>query len=77
MFWRWAIPGLLDAPVSGGVRAARVGKLTLKVGGDSAELERVSEMLGAMASTIHHFGALGFGHAMKALNNLGCPFNRN
>lgn len=39
------------------------------VGGDAAQLDRVPELLGAMASNIFHVGALGNGHAMKALNN--------
>jgi 3-hydroxyisobutyrate dehydrogenase len=60
---------LLDAPVSGGVRSARVGTLTLMIGGDSCELARARELLSAMATTLHHVGALGSGHAMKALNN--------
>ena len=59
----------IDAPVSGGVRAARIGKLALMVGGDPAHLARGQELLGAMASAIFHLGALGSGHAMKALNN--------
>jgi 3-hydroxyisobutyrate dehydrogenase len=39
------------------------------IGGDSCELARARELLSAMATTLHHVGALGSGHAMKALNN--------
>jgi len=60
---------LIDAPVSGGVRSAVVGKLTLMVGGEAARLDGVRALLGAMASNIFHVGPLGSGHAMKALNN--------
>ncbi len=60
---------LIDAPVSGGVRSAVVGKLTLMVGGDAALLDQVRPLLGAMATKIFHVGPLGSGHAMKALNN--------
>lgn len=60
---------LVDAPVSGGVARARTGKLTIMTGGDPADLARVSPVLAAMGTTTHA-GAVGSGHAVKALNNL-------
>ena len=39
------------------------------VGGDAALLERVRPVLSAMGTEIFHTGALGSGHATKALNN--------
>ena len=60
--------GLVDAPVSGGVGKAVTGTLAIMCGGDSALIDRVAPVLTAMG-TIHRTGALGSGHAMKALNN--------
>ncbi len=60
--------GLVDAPVSGGVGKAVTGTLAIMTGGDGALIDRVEPVLMAMG-TIHRTGALGSGHAMKALNN--------
>jgi len=60
---------LLDAPVSGGVKRAVTGKLSIMVGGDGAALERVRPVLAALGETITHAGGPGAGHAAKALNN--------
>jgi 3-hydroxyisobutyrate dehydrogenase len=61
---------LIDAPVSGGVKRAEDGSLSTMVGGDAEMIARVREPLEAMAKQIFLTGALGSGHAMKALNNL-------
>lgn len=61
--------GFLDAPVSGGVAGAEKGALTVMVGGDAALLERVHPVLAAFGSKIVHCGAVGAGHAIKAVNN--------
>ncbi|AGZ41413.1 NAD(P)-dependent oxidoreductase [Actinoplanes friuliensis] len=60
---------LLDAPVSGGVARARTGKLTIMAGGEQADLDRVAPVL-ACLGTVTRAGAVGSGHAVKALNNL-------
>lgn len=60
---------LVDAPVSGGVKGAKAGRLTVMVGGNDADVARVTpwlEPLGQIVAT----GAVGSGHAIKALNNL-------
>jgi 3-hydroxyisobutyrate dehydrogenase len=59
----------VDAPVSGGVKRAADGTLAIMVGGDAASIDRVTALLGAMGTSIFRTGALGSGHAMKALNN--------
>jgi 3-hydroxyisobutyrate dehydrogenase len=59
----------VDAPVSGGVRRAADGTLAIMVGGDDATIDRLGALLGAMGTSIFRTGALGSGHAMKALNN--------
>jgi 3-hydroxyisobutyrate dehydrogenase len=61
--------GLLDAPVSGGVKRATDGTLAIMVGGDAALLARARPLLAAMGRDIFHAGPLGAGHAIKALNN--------
>jgi 3-hydroxyisobutyrate dehydrogenase len=60
---------LLDAPVSGGRRKAVDGTLTIMVGGDDAAIARAMPAFEAMGERIFRCGALGTGHAMKALNN--------
>jgi 3-hydroxyisobutyrate dehydrogenase-like beta-hydroxyacid dehydrogenase len=61
--------GVLDAPVSGSVTLAESGGLTLMVGGDEADLQRVRPALDAVAKTIFHLGPLGSGAAMKLAVN--------
>ena len=61
---------LIDAPVSGGVPRAVQGTLTIMVGGDDpAAIDRARPLLRAMGDRLFDTGALGSGHAMKALNN--------
>ncbi len=60
---------LVDAPVSGGVRKAAAGTLTLMIGGPDTAVERALPVLRAMGSTMIRTGAVGSGHAVKALNN--------
>ncbi|MFO1087786.1 MAG: NAD(P)-dependent oxidoreductase [Reyranellaceae bacterium] len=60
---------LLDAPVSGGVRRAIDGSLSIMVGGSAADLERGRPIFSAMGKTITLCGPAGAGHALKALNN--------
>jgi 3-hydroxyisobutyrate dehydrogenase len=59
---------LVDAPVSGGVPKAVSGTLAIMTGGDTKVIDRITAMLSAMGA-VHRTGALGSGHAMKALNN--------
>ena len=59
---------LIDAPVSGGVKKAAAGSLTVMVGGSSNDIAAATELI-ACFGTMQHVGPLGAGHAMKALNN--------
>jgi 3-hydroxyisobutyrate dehydrogenase len=61
--------GFVDAPVSGGVKRAVEGTLAIMVGGDDRSIDRIEPLLQAMGRSIIRTGALGSGHAMKALNN--------
>ncbi len=60
---------LLDAPVSGGVKRATDGSLSIMVGGAAADLERARPLFGAIGKTVTLCGPVGAGHALKALNN--------
>jgi len=60
---------LVDAPVSGGVKRAVEGKLSVMMGGTEHACERAMPILSPVASSIHRTGGLGSGHAAKALNN--------
>ena len=60
---------LVDAPVSGGVRGAEAGTLTIMVGGDDDVVDRVEPVLEMLGRPVRA-GGVGAGHAVKALNNL-------
>ena len=60
---------LIDAPVSGGVKGAVNGKLTIMAGGAPEDIERVTPIL-AHLGKVTRAGDVGSGHAVKALNNL-------
>ena len=60
----------LDAPVSGGEAGAVEGKLSIMVGGDTADLERARPVLSALGTTIVHVGPAGAGQTVKAANQL-------
>ncbi len=64
--------GVLDAPVGGGVPAARAGTLQVFVGGDAAVLERCRPVLEALADPqrIIRVGGNGAGYTAKLLVNL-------
>jgi len=58
----------IDAPVSGGVKGAEDGTLTVMCGGDADALERVKPVIGAFGKKIVHCGDVGAGDAVKAMN---------
>ncbi len=60
---------LIDAPVSGGVKGAVNGALTIMVGGPAATVGEVMPVLENLGRPVHA-GPVGSGHAIKALNNL-------
>jgi 3-hydroxyisobutyrate dehydrogenase len=59
---------MVDAPVSGGVGKAVTGTLAIMAGGASADVLRATQALSTMGQVLPT-GALGTGHAVKALNN--------
>jgi 3-hydroxyisobutyrate dehydrogenase-like beta-hydroxyacid dehydrogenase len=61
---------ILDAPMTGGGEvAAREGKLTFFVGGDSAAFELCKPAFESMTNNLFHVGALGAGAAAKIMSN--------
>ncbi|MGK2963393.1 MAG: NAD(P)-dependent oxidoreductase [Gemmatimonadaceae bacterium] len=58
----------VDAPVSGGVKGAVAGNLTVMCGGDDSSVERARPALDAFGGKIVHCGPVGSGHAVKAMN---------
>ena len=58
----------VDAPVSGGVRGAEEGTLTVMCGGDPDHLARVRPVIEAFGKKIVHCGPVGAGDAVKAMN---------
>jgi 3-hydroxyisobutyrate dehydrogenase-like beta-hydroxyacid dehydrogenase len=61
---------MLDAPITGGVRGAREGTLTIYVGGDPDAFHRVRPAFEAMGRTVLHMGGTGTGHVTKLMNNM-------
>ena len=62
--------GVLDAALTGGVRAAEAGEINLLVGGDEKVLDGVRPQLAPWTKTVHHLGPLGSGQVGKTVNNL-------
>ena len=64
---------MLDAPVSGGVKGATAGSLTIMVAGDSAAIERARPVFGAVGQRIFDVGRdAGLGSTAKMINQLLC-----
>ncbi|UJL47425.1 2-hydroxy-3-oxopropionate reductase [Virgibacillus sp. NKC19-16] len=60
----------IDAPVSGGEPMAIEGKLSIMVGGDEAQFNKVLPIFQAMGENIVHFGEAGTGSAAKIANQI-------
>jgi 3-hydroxyisobutyrate dehydrogenase len=60
---------LLDAPVSGGPRGARTGKLAIWVGGDAQVFAAHKPLLDAMGDQAVHVGPIGAGSVAKLVHN--------
>ena len=61
---------MLDAPVSGGVAAAKTATLTFFVGGEAAIFERLRPLLELMGRSIFHMGPAGTGQVTKLANQI-------
>jgi 3-hydroxyisobutyrate dehydrogenase-like beta-hydroxyacid dehydrogenase len=61
---------VLDAALTGGVRSAEAGRLTLLVGGDAAALDAARPVLPPWTAAVHLLGEVGAGQVGKTVNNL-------
>ena len=60
----------IDAPVTGGTEGAKAGTLTVLCGGGTAAVETARPVLEVIGGSIHHFGAVGSGQKVKAINQV-------
>jgi 3-hydroxyisobutyrate dehydrogenase len=60
---------MLDAPVSGGPRGAKSGKLAIWVGGDEAVFKQYKPVLDAMGDQATYIGPIGAGSIAKLVHN--------
>ena len=62
----------LDGPVSGGCHRAATGNISIFVGGERADFEKVLPALTAMGRRILHTGPLGSASVLKVVTNYLC-----
>ena len=60
----------IDAPVTGGTEGAKAGTLTVLCGGETKPLEQARPLLEVIGGSIHHFGPVGSGQQVKAVNQV-------
>lgn len=60
---------MLDAPVSGGPKGAKSGKMALLVGGDKATFDKYRKVLDAIGDQIFYIGNSGDGTVAKLVHN--------
>jgi 3-hydroxyisobutyrate dehydrogenase-like beta-hydroxyacid dehydrogenase len=60
---------MMDAPVSGGPKGAKSGKLAIWVGGDQAIFDRYKNVLGGMSDQARYVGPIGAGSVAKLVHN--------
>lgn len=61
---------VIDAPVSGSIGPARLGKLMVMAGGDAATFAAATPVLEKIANRVVHVGPVGSGITMKLVVNL-------
>lgn len=64
----------IDAPVSGGLPAARAGTLIVFAGGEAEDIARAAPVFDALSQRVTHMGGHGAGQLAKSCNQLivGC-----
>ena len=65
----------LDAPVSGGDIGAREGKLSIMVGGEMNQFEKVKPLLNLLGTNVIYQGAAGAGQHTKMCNQITIASN--
>lgn len=62
--------GFLDAPVSGGEAGAKLGQLTVMVGGAEEDLQKANSAIASYAKMVKHIGPSGTGQLAKMVNQI-------
>ena len=62
--------GVLDMPLTKGVRGAEAGDMTLLVGGTEDDLEKARPVMECFSTAIHFLGPVGTAQVAKTVNNL-------
>lgn len=62
--------GVMDAPVSGGDKGAKEGTLTIMVGGNESDLDKVQPIFEAIGKDIVYHGLHGSGQRAKIVNQI-------
>ena len=60
----------IDAPVTGGTEGAKAGTLCVLCGGETAAVDKARPLLEVIGGSIHHFGDVGSGQQVKAINQV-------
>ncbi|AKS33708.1 NAD(P)-dependent oxidoreductase [Mycolicibacterium goodii] len=68
---------LFDAPVSGGPKGARSGKLAIYVGGDREAFDKFGPILDAIGDQVLYVGEIGAGNTAKLVHNCGSMIIRS
>ena len=66
---------IIDAPVSGGVKGAIDGSLTIFGSGNEEDFNEIKGVLNAFAENIYYIGKLGTGKALKSINQMMIAIN--
>lgn len=59
-----------DCPLSGGPAGAHEGTLTMMIGGDEIQYERIKPLLQKLGKHVHFMGPAGSGQIVKLCNNM-------
>jgi 3-hydroxyisobutyrate dehydrogenase-like beta-hydroxyacid dehydrogenase len=72
-----AVKGIkfVDAPVSGGVKAATEGTLVMMFGGADDDVAQVKEIVKSYTKTVTHIGGVGHGQVAKLCNQIAQVIN--
>ena len=60
----------IDAPVSGGTHGAETGTLSIMVGADAEDFDRVRRVFDVLGARVTHVGDVGAGQIAKAANQM-------
>ncbi|WP_313756109.1 NAD(P)-dependent oxidoreductase [Tissierella sp.] len=66
---------VIDAPVSGGVKGAINGSLTIFGSGNEEVFNEIKEVLYVFGKNIHYIGRLGTGKTLKSINQMMIAIN--